>query len=91
MKHKFEVGKYYKIKVNMFGRIEDYEGKISSIYKDEFRFESDENHTCCALTIRNSEVVSSKEIDNPEKIEKIHMISSKKKFTNLKESVHPEF
>lgn len=84
-------GKHYKLKVNLYGRIEEYEGRVLSVSKNEFRFETEDDNTCRALTLRNSEVVYSREIKCPIKEEKIHKISSKKKFKDLKESLHPEF
>lgn len=85
------IGKHYKLKVNLQGRIEEYEGRVLSIDKNEFRFETEAYNACQALTLRNSDVVFSKEIECPIKEEKTHRISSKKKFKDLKESIHPEF
>lgn len=90
MEKTLEVGKHYKLKVNIFGRIEEYEGKIQSIKDDEFRFETENDNTCRALTLRQKDIIYSKEII-PEKKEVIHKISNKKKFTDLKQPDLPKF
>jgi len=86
-----EIGKCYKLRVNLYGRIEEYEGRVLSVGKDEIRFETEDDNTCRALTLRNDEVIYSKEVECLEKINSVHKISSKKKFKDLKESVKPEF
>lgn len=87
---KLLVGKHYKLRVNLYGRIEEYRGIVLSVSSNEFRFETEDDNMCRALTLRKSEVVWSKEIDL-KKEDKTHFISSKKQFHNLKESVKPEF
>jgi len=84
------VGYCYKLKVNLCGRIEEYKGRVLSAIKDEFRFETEDDNTCRALTLRNSEVVYCREIEC-KKEDKTYKISNKKRFTNLKPSIHPEF
>lgn len=90
MKNKLEKNKHYKLKMNLFGRIEEYEGTVQSLGEDEFRFETNDDNTCRALTLRYKDIIYSKEIEKP-KEEIIHKISNKKKFTNLKPSPIPEF
>ncbi len=87
---KLRVGKHYRLKVNLFGRHEEYEGKVLSIEEDEFRFETEDDNKCRALTLKFSEVVYFREIECKRE-DKTHFISNKKKFKNLKESVKPEF
>lgn len=86
-----EENKYYKIKINLFGREETYEGKVLSKNKYEFRFETNENCSCRALTLKIKDIIFIKEISKPEKKEVIFKISNKKKFTDLKKSDEPDF
>jgi len=88
---KIEKDKHYILKVNLFGRIEKYAGQVLSVDKNEFRFETEEDNKCRALTLRQKDIIYSKEIPKPKKVDKIHKISTKKKFANLKPSLHPEF
>lgn len=90
MKNKLEENKFYKIKMNIFGRCEEYEGKVKSLNNTEFRLETDNDNQCRALTLRQKDIIYAKEI-HPQKKEKTHKISNKKKFKNLKQPDLPKF
>lgn len=83
--------KHYKLKLNLHGRIEEYEGKVLEINSNEFRFETEDDNACRALTLHKKDIIHSKEISAPEKENKTFKISTRKKFTNLKPSDEPDF
>ena len=87
---KIEKGKFYKLKINLFGRIEEYEGKVQSITPTEFRLDTEDDNQCRALTLRQKDIIYAKEII-PDKKEIIHKISNRKKFTDLRQPDIPEF
>lgn len=88
---KIEVGKYYSLKMNLSGREVFYKGKILEIKNGEFRLETKSHYCERALTLKEKDILSFKEIPEPEKEEKVFKISKNKKFTNLKESATPDF
>ena len=87
---KLKENKFYIIKLNLNGRIEEYKGKVQSIEKDEFRFETENDNLCRALTLNFKDLVYSKKYTQ-EKKDKTFKISQKKQFKNLKKSPEPEF
>ncbi len=88
---KLESGKYYKIKMNLSGREVSYIGKVLEIKKGEFRLETKSHYCERALTLREKDILSIKEVPEPEKQEKVFKISKNKKFTDLKPPVEPDF
>ncbi|MDA3837270.1 MAG: hypothetical protein PF542_06640 [Nanoarchaeota archaeon] len=90
MNYKIEKSKHYKLKVNVFGRIEEYEGKVIDTTPHEFRFETEEDNACRALTLKIKNITFAEEFQ-PKKEQKVYKISTKKKYTNLKAADLPEF
>ena len=86
-----EKNKHYKLKLNLHGRIEYYQGKVLEINGNEFRFETEDDNACRALTIHKKDIIYANEIPAPKKENKTFKISSRKKFTNLKPSDEPDF
>jgi len=84
-------GKHYKLKMNLSGRIVYYIGKIIKSNEKEFRLETNSHKCERALTLKNKDILSIKEIPELKKEEKVFKISKKKQFENLKPSVEPEF
>lgn len=91
MKNKLETNKHYKLEVNLFGRVEKYTGKILKVDGKEIRFETEDDNQCRALTIHDKDIIYSKEINEPKKVKKVHRISNKRKYTNLKPVETPDF
>lgn len=90
MKPTLEKNKHYKLKVNLYGRIEEYTGLVLDTNKESIRLETDDDIACNALRLNHKDIFYAKEVEC-KKVQKIHKISNKKKFENLKESIHPEF
>ena len=88
---KIEKNKHYKLHMNLHGRREDYKGKVLEVNGPEFRFETEDDNLCRALTLKQEDIIKIKEIPEPKKEGKIHRISNKKQFTNLRETEKPEF
>lgn len=88
---KLKPNKYYKLKINLHGRTLDYEGKILSINKKDFRLETEEHNKCLALTFDLKDVLEAKEIVVKKEEDKVFKIYSKKKFVGLRESEKPRF
>ena len=84
-------GKHYSLKMNLSGRIVYYTGKVIQIDKKEFRLETNSHKGCRALTLKEKDIISIKEIPEPEREEKVFKISKKKQFKDLKPSVEPDF
>ncbi|NCN51424.1 hypothetical protein GW931_00220 [archaeon] len=89
---KIEIGKYYNLKMNIFGRDVDYTGKVLNLKNGEFRLETDEDNGCRALTLNEKDIIFSKETSEPEKEEKTWKIRKKRaQDYELKPSVEPDF
>jgi len=84
-------GKHYKLKMNLSGRIVYYIGKVIKSNEKEFRLETNSHKCERALTLKNKDIISIKEIPEPEREEKVFKISKKKQFKDLKPSVEPDF
>ncbi len=85
-----EKNKHYFLKINHFGRDLDYKGKVIEVNDEEFRISTEEDPDCRALTLKIKDIISSKEISEPEKEKKTFMIR-KRPAKDLKPSVEPDF
>ena len=91
-KMKIQTKKHYNFKMNIFGRDIDYTGKILEIKNGEFRLETEEDNGCRALTLKEKDIISGKEIPEPKKEEKTWIIrKTKAQDYELKPSVEPDF
>ena len=67
-------------------------GKILEIKNGEFRLETEEDNGCRALTLKEKDIISGKEIPEPKKEEKTWIIrKTKAQDYELKPSVEPDF
>jgi hypothetical protein len=80
-------GEYYKLELNLFGRILNYEGEIAYLEKEEFGLKTKEES--CPLQFRIKDITSIKQLPKPKQEEKVFKIYSKKKFKNLKQTKGP--
>lgn len=86
---KLKKDNYYEIKLNISGRLLTYEGKITNLDKKEFSIKIEEES--CPLQFKTKDITNIKQIKKSKKEEKTFKIRTKKKFTNLKKSIEPEF
>lgn len=85
---KIKEGKNYQFSINQFGRILNYEGKITLVKENKFYLKTDE---ACKIEFDQKDILEIKEISKSEK--QIPTIK-KKTFTpkhKLKPSVQPQF
>lgn len=87
---KLKENKYYRIKINHFGRDLDYQGEVTKVDNEEFRMSTEDDLGCRALTFKMKDLRFFKEMPFPKKETKVNFISNKKQFTNLKYSDVPE-
>lgn len=86
---KLEKNKYYKFKINVHGRIIDYEGKIMDIKLPYFYLRTDE---ACNIEFKLKDITHLEKLPTPEK--KIITICARKKIVPkhlLKKQVEPKF
>lgn len=86
MKRKIEKGKYYFLKINVFGRHVEYEGKIIQLDDEEFGLRTEEE---CYLKFGLKDLVYFEEKKEPKKDLKI-VVRKKVGKEGLKESEKPK-
>jgi hypothetical protein len=87
MKKRIEKGKYYFLKINVFGREVNYEGEIVNLDSKEFELKTE---GVCNLKFRLKNLVFAKEIEKPKKNLRI-VVRKKIGKEGLKESDKPKF
>jgi len=87
MKKKIEKGKYYFLKVNIFGREIEYGGEIVSLDEREFGLRTEE---ACNLRFNLKDLIYFKKIEKPKKDLKI-VVRKKICKEGLKKSEKPKF
>jgi len=84
---KLQKEKYYKITLNIFGRILTYAGKVTYLENEEFGLKTQEES--CPLQFKTKDILSIEKTSPQKQKEKIFKLNSKKQFKNLKPSEKP--